>query len=83
MQVCTYRCITSYESKQLEEFSLCIIQKHNCFGLQADIPMVGTARVLLVVVVVVVVLQSMFAGMCCSQQPCFSWHPQCHCLPPA
>ncbi|KAI7835779.1 hypothetical protein COHA_010322 [Chlorella ohadii] len=39
-QVCSYRCITSYESRQLEEFSLCIIQKHNCFGLSAEIPMV-------------------------------------------
>ncbi|PSC68636.1 violaxanthin de-epoxidase-related [Micractinium conductrix] len=39
-QVCTYRCITSYESPLLEDFSLCIIQKHNCFGLTADIPMV-------------------------------------------
>ncbi|EFN53021.1 hypothetical protein CHLNCDRAFT_26298, partial [Chlorella variabilis] len=38
--VCSYRCITSYESRLLEEFSLCIIQKHNCFGLSADIPMV-------------------------------------------
>ncbi|KAI3424929.1 hypothetical protein D9Q98_008313 [Chlorella vulgaris] len=39
-QVCTYRCITSYESPLLEDFSLCIIQKHNCFNLKADIPMV-------------------------------------------
>lgn len=39
-QVCSYRCITSYESQLLEDFSLCIIQKHNCFGLTADIPMV-------------------------------------------
>lgn len=28
LQVCSYRCITSYESRLLEEFSLCIIQKH-------------------------------------------------------
>ncbi|KAL4427643.1 hypothetical protein ABPG75_001732 [Micractinium tetrahymenae] len=39
-QVCSYRCITSYESQLLEDFSLCIIQKHNCFGLTTDIPMV-------------------------------------------
>ncbi|KAL4444678.1 hypothetical protein ABPG77_002495 [Micractinium sp. CCAP 211/92] len=39
-QVCSYRCITSYESPLLEDFSLCIIQKHNCFGLTAGIPMV-------------------------------------------
>ncbi len=33
LQVCSYRCITSYESPLLEDFSLCIIQKHNwCAG---------------------------------------------------
>ena len=37
-QVCTYRCIASYESSALEAFSLCIIQKHNCLGLTAEIP---------------------------------------------
>lgn len=30
VQVCSYRCITSYESQRLSDFSLCIIQKHNC-----------------------------------------------------
>jgi hypothetical protein len=39
-QVCSYRCIASYESPQLEAFSLCILQKHNCLGLSADIPAV-------------------------------------------
>ncbi|GAB4821553.1 hypothetical protein N2152v2_008599 [Parachlorella kessleri] len=38
-QVCSYRCIASYESPQLAEFSLCILQKHNCLGLGAEIPM--------------------------------------------
>ena len=37
-QVCSYRCIASYESPQLQEFSLCILQKHNCLGLDASIP---------------------------------------------
>ena len=37
-QVCSYRCIASYESPGLEKFSLCIIQKHNCLGLSAEIP---------------------------------------------
>ncbi|KAL3700555.1 hypothetical protein R1sor_018577 [Riccia sorocarpa] len=38
-QVCSYRCIVSYESPQLEQFTLCILQKHNCLGLDADILM--------------------------------------------
>eukprot|EP00210_Caulerpa_lentillifera_P005993 g5728.t1 len=37
-QVCSYRCIVSYESELLEEFSLCILQKHNCLGNSASIP---------------------------------------------
>ncbi|GAA0168617.1 hypothetical protein LIER_23292 [Lithospermum erythrorhizon] len=37
-QVCSYRCIVSYESRNLEEFSLCVLQKHNCLGLNAKIP---------------------------------------------
>lgn len=37
-QVCSYRCIASYESPELQEFSLCILQKHNCLGLDASIP---------------------------------------------
>lgn len=37
-QVCSYRCIASYESPALEAFSLCILQKHNCLGLDAQIP---------------------------------------------
>ncbi len=41
VQVCSYRCITSYESPQLADFSLCILQKHNCLGLSAEIPMVS------------------------------------------
>ncbi|KAK4417335.1 hypothetical protein Salat_2559100 [Sesamum alatum] len=36
--VCNYRCIASYESRQLEEFSLCVLQKHNCLELDAKIP---------------------------------------------
>ncbi|KAM6588749.1 hypothetical protein CsatA_011354 [Cannabis sativa] len=37
-QVCNYRCIASYESPTLEAFSLCVLQKHNCLGLDAKIP---------------------------------------------
>ena len=28
----------SHESAQLEDFSLCILQRHNCLGKSADIP---------------------------------------------
>uniref|UniRef100_A0A061SC93 Violaxanthin de-chloroplastic n=1 Tax=Tetraselmis sp. GSL018 TaxID=582737 RepID=A0A061SC93_9CHLO len=38
-QVCSYRCIVSHESPLLEAFSLCILQKHNCLGNSAEIPM--------------------------------------------
>ncbi|MQL81151.1 hypothetical protein Taro_013599, partial [Colocasia esculenta] len=37
-QVCNYRCIASYESPHLEAFSLCVLQKHNCLALDAEIP---------------------------------------------
>ncbi|GJM93333.1 hypothetical protein PR202_ga09880 [Eleusine coracana subsp. coracana] len=37
-QVCNYRCIASYESPHLEAFSLCVLQKHNCLDLNAEIP---------------------------------------------
>lgn len=37
-QVCNYRCIASYESPNLEEFSLCVLQMHNCLELDAKIP---------------------------------------------
>ncbi|XP_021274093.1 violaxanthin de-epoxidase, chloroplastic [Herrania umbratica] len=37
-QVCNYRCIASYESPQLEAFSLCVLQKNNCLDLDAKIP---------------------------------------------
>ncbi|KAL6556897.1 hypothetical protein OROHE_006773 [Orobanche hederae] len=37
-QVCNYQCIASYESPQLEEFSLCVLQKNNCLELDARIP---------------------------------------------
>lgn len=36
--MCSYRCIVSYESKLLEDFSLCILQKHNVMGMSASIP---------------------------------------------
>lgn len=36
-QVCSYRCIASYESKSLEAFSLCVLEKHNCLGMTAEI----------------------------------------------
>ncbi|KAJ7297031.1 hypothetical protein O6H91_15G056100 [Diphasiastrum complanatum] len=38
-QVCSYRCIASYESPLFEAFSLCVLQKHNCLGLTAEIQM--------------------------------------------
>ncbi len=38
MQVCSYRCIVSHESQLLEDFSLCILQRHNCLGKSAEIP---------------------------------------------
>lgn len=38
-QVTSYRCIVSYESPKLEAFTLCVLQKHNCLGLSADILM--------------------------------------------
>lgn len=37
-QVCNYRCIASYESPNLEAFSLCVLQKNNCLELNAKIP---------------------------------------------
>lgn len=37
-QVCNYRCIASYESPNLEAFSLCVLQKNNCLQLDAQIP---------------------------------------------
>jgi len=42
-QVGSYRVIVSYETPQLEEFSLCILQQNNCFGCKADI--IDTPRV--------------------------------------
>ena len=37
-QVAQYRCIASHESALLEDFSLCILQRHNCLGKSAEIP---------------------------------------------
>ncbi|XP_047316585.1 violaxanthin de-epoxidase, chloroplastic-like [Impatiens glandulifera] len=37
-QVCNYKCIASYESPNLEQFSLCVLQKNNCLDLDAKIP---------------------------------------------
>ncbi|XP_057972147.1 violaxanthin de-epoxidase, chloroplastic [Malania oleifera] len=37
-QVCNYQCIASYESPNLEAFSLCVLQKNNCLELDATIP---------------------------------------------
>ncbi|XP_050204889.1 uncharacterized protein LOC126654930 [Mercurialis annua] len=37
-QVCNYKCIASYESPNLEAFSLCVLQKNNCLELDAKIP---------------------------------------------
>ena len=38
-QVCSYRCIVSYETPKFETFSLCVLQKHNCLGNFAQRPM--------------------------------------------
>lgn len=37
-QVCSYRCIVSYESPKFEQFTLCVLQKHNCLGNSAERP---------------------------------------------
>lgn len=37
-QVCSYRCITSYESPEFQRFAFCILQKHNCMGNTATAP---------------------------------------------
>lgn len=37
-QVCQYRCIVSHETKEFGDFGLCILQKHNCRGLDAQPP---------------------------------------------
>ncbi|CAG9460564.1 unnamed protein product [Pedinophyceae sp. YPF-701] len=37
-QVASYRTIVSYETKEFEEFSLCVLQKHNCLGNTALLP---------------------------------------------
>ena len=39
-QVCSYKCITSYETKDFEAFALCILQRHNCMKNSASIPVV-------------------------------------------
>ena len=39
-QVCSYKCITSYETKAFEAFSQCILQRHNCMGNSASIPLI-------------------------------------------
>ena len=42
-QVGSYRVIVSYETPQLEAFSLCILQQNNCFNCDAEI--ISTPRV--------------------------------------
>jgi len=37
-QVCSYRCITSHETPAFERFAMCILQKHNCMGNHATVP---------------------------------------------
>lgn len=36
--MCSYRVLASYESPLLEDFSKCILQKHNCLRNSAAIP---------------------------------------------
>ena len=37
-QVCSYRCITSYENDEFAQFALCVLQRNNLLGLDAQIP---------------------------------------------
>jgi len=37
-QVCSYRCITSFETPAFEKFVLRILQKHNCMGNSTAVP---------------------------------------------
>ncbi|KAF8063768.1 hypothetical protein HT031_003625 [Scenedesmus sp. PABB004] len=37
-QVCQYRCIVSHETPKFSDFALCILQLHNCRGLNAQPP---------------------------------------------
>lgn len=37
-QVCSYRCIVSYESEKFEKFTLCNLLKHNCLENSAAVP---------------------------------------------
>lgn len=37
-QVCSYRCITSYESIKFQNFAYCILQKNNCMKYSAPYP---------------------------------------------
>jgi len=45
-QVCTYRCLTQWESPAFEAFSLCILEKNNCLGNFSAIPTTPTPQVL-------------------------------------
>jgi hypothetical protein len=37
-QVCAYRCITSHETQDFENFARCILQRNNCMKNSASIP---------------------------------------------
>ena len=37
-QVCSYRCIVSYESEEFEKFAKCILQRNNCMKNTATAP---------------------------------------------
>ena len=43
-QVCSYRCIVSYESPKFEAFTLCVLQKHNCLGNSAERPLLPAIK---------------------------------------
>ena len=34
----SYRCIVSHETPKLQDFTLCVLQRNNCLGLNAPIP---------------------------------------------
>lgn len=38
-QLCTYRCVARHENPRVRALSLCVLDRHNCLGLCAAVPM--------------------------------------------
>ena len=75
-QVCSYLCIASYESPAFEQFSLCILQRHNCLGLSAEIPANPRAQPMKTfrgAPMTHELAESMFNGWLDQSQETFSW----------